>query len=58
MKWLILTNFDPNLKNIDKIFKNTEDVIYNIRYIAMKSLDYINIDSENTLYLIFNNVDG
>ena len=43
---------------MDKIFKSTEDVIYNIRYIAMKSLDYINIDSENTLYLIFNNVDG
>ena len=24
----------------------------------MKSLDHINIDSENPLYLIFNNVDG
>ena len=24
----------------------------------MKSLDHINIDNENPLYLIFNNVDG
>ena len=24
----------------------------------MKSLDHVNIDCENTLYLIFNNVDG
>ena len=24
----------------------------------MKSLDHANIDSENSLYLIFNNVDG
>ena len=24
----------------------------------MKSLDHVNIDSENPLYLIFNNVDG
>ena len=26
--------------------------------IIMKSLDNVNIDSENRLYLIFNNVDG
>ena len=24
----------------------------------MKSLDHVNIDSDNSLYLIFNNVDG
>ena len=39
-------------------FKSTDAVIYNIKYIAMKSLDNENIDSENSLYIIFNNVDG
>ena len=49
--------FDQNLLNTDKIsFKSTDAVIYNIRYITMKSLDHVNIDSENLLYL--NNVDG
>ena len=27
-------------------------------YVSMRSLDYINMDNENVLYLIFNNVDG
>ena len=39
-------------------FKNTDAVIYHIEYITMKSLDNKNIDSANSLYLIFNNVDG
>ena len=31
-------NFDPNLLSIDKTsFKNTNAVIYNIKYIIMKS---------------------
>ena len=52
-------NFDPNLLNIGKIsFNSTDAVIYNIRYITMKSIDHENIDSENPLYLVFNNVDG
>ena len=47
-----IKNFDPNLLNIDKIsFKSINAVIYNISYIT------VNIDSENPLYLIFNNVD-
>ena len=33
-------------------------VIYNIRYITVKSLNQVNIVGENPLYLIFNNVDG
>ena len=42
--------FDQNLLNTDKIsFKSTDAVIYNIRYITMKSLDHVNIDSENLL---------
>ena len=54
-----IKNFDSNFLNIDKIsFKSTDVVIWNIRYIAMKSLDHVNIDSENPLYLIFDNVDG
>ena len=53
-----IKHFDPNLLNIDKIsFKSTDDVIYHIECIAMKSLADENIDSANSLYLIFNNVD-
>ena len=54
-----IKNFDSNLLNIEKIsFKSTDAVIYNIQYITMESLDLVNIDSENPLYLIFNNVVG
>ena len=54
-----IKNFDPSLLHIDQIsFKSTDDVIYHIEYITMKSLDNENIDSANSLYLIFNNVDG
>ena len=54
-----IKHFHPNLLDIDKIsFKSTDAVVYNIKYITMKNLDNENIDSENPLYLIFNNVDG
>ena len=54
-----IKDFDPSLLNIDKIsFKNSDIVTYSITYITMKSLDHKNIDSENCLYIIFNNVDG
>ena len=54
-----IKDFDPSLLNIDKIsFESTDDVIYHIEYITMKSLDNENTDSANSLYLIFNNVDG
>ena len=49
-------NFGSNLLNINKIsFKITDD---NIKYITIKSIDHVNIDGENTLYLIFNYSDG
>ena len=52
-------NFDSNLLSIYKIsFKSTDAVIYNIRHITTKSLDHVNIDKENPLYLVFNNIDG
>ena len=52
-------NFNPNLLSIDQIsFKSTDAIIYHIKYITIKSLDNENIDSENSLYFIFNNVDG
>ena len=55
----IIKNVDPSLLYVDKIsFKSTDDVIYHIEYIPMKSLDNEKIDSANSLYLIFNNVDG
>ena len=54
-----INNFVPNLLSIDKIsFKRIDAVAYPIKYITMKSLDHANIDSENSLYLVFNNVDG
>ena len=54
-----IKNFDPNLLIIDKIsFKHIDAVTYYIKYITMKSLDHVNIDCENSLYLVFNNVDG
>ena len=54
-----IKDFDPNLLSLGKIsFKSTDVVIYNIKYITMKSLDHVNIDCANPLYLIFNNLDG
>ena len=54
-----IKHFDSSLLNIDKIsFKNTDAVIYNIKYITMASIDHENIDNGNPLCLIFNNVDG
>ena len=51
--------FDPSFLNISKIsFKSIDAVIYSIRYITMKSLDHVNIDSANSIYLVLNNVDG
>ena len=54
-----IKNLDPSLLDTDKIsFKSNDAVIYHLEYITMKSLDNENIDSTNSLYLIFNNVDG
>ena len=54
-----IKNFDPNLLSIDNIsLKSTSAVIYNIKYITMKSFDHENIDSENLLYITLNNVHG
>ena len=55
-----IKNFDSNLLSIDKTsFKKSIDAaIYHIKYITKKSLHHINIDCENSLYLVFNSVDG
>ena len=54
-----IKNLDPSLLDINIIsFKSNDAVIYQIEYIRMKSLDNENIDSRNSLYLVFNNVDG
>ena len=54
-----IKKFDPNLLDIEQVsFKSTDVVVYHIEYITMKSLDNENTDSANSLYLIFNNVDG
>ena len=53
-------NFDPRLLEIRKLsFKGVFTVnIYYIKYITMKSLDDVNIDNEDIIYLIFINVNG
>ena len=55
-----IKNFDSNLLSIDKTsFKKSIDaVIYHIKHITKKRLHHVNIDCENSLYLVFNNVDG
>ena len=54
-----IKNFDPNLLSIDKIsFEIIGAVIYNIKYITLKSLNHVNIYSKNPPYIIFNNIDG
>ena len=46
-----IKNFDPNLLSIDQIsFETTDCVIYDIEY-------FKNLESKNSLYLVFNNVD-
>ena len=51
-----IKNLDPNLLNIIKIlFKGIDAVIYSIEFMTIKSLDHVNIDGVNALYLIFNN---
>ena len=39
-------------------FRSIDVATYNIKYITMKSVDHVNIDSENLLYIIFNNIGG
>ena len=48
-----IKNFDPSLLSRDQISfkKNTDCVIYEIEY-------FKNLNSENSLYLAFNNVDA
>ena len=47
-----IKNFDPSLLSIDKIsFKSTDSVIYDIKH-------FKNLDSSNSLYLVFNNLDA
>ena len=46
-------NGDQNFLSIDNIsFKSTDAAIYKIRYITIKGLEHVNVDSENRLYLI------
>ena len=43
-------SFGPSLLDIDKkSFKSTDDVIYHIEYITMKSIDNENVDRANSL---------
>ena len=46
-----INDFDPSLLNIDEVsFKSDELIMYDIKYIK-------NLNSLNTLYLVFNNLD-
>ena len=52
-----IKDFDPKLLDIEKkSYKYTD--IYYIKYITMKSLDHVNIDCKNFVFIIFNNVYG
>ena len=54
-----IKNFDINLLSIHKTsLKSIDAVTYHIKYITMKSFGHVNIDCENSLYPVFNNVDG
>ena len=53
-----IENIDTNLLNINKIYaRNTDFVIYEIKYIMMQSSNNKNIDRETPLCLSFYNVD-
>ena len=46
-----IKNFDPSL-NIDQVsFENNDSLIYEIKY-------FKNLDSSNSLYVVFNNLDA
>ena len=52
-----IKNFDLSLLKIDKkSYKNIG--IYYIRYITMKNIDHVKINSVNPLYVTINEVDG
>ena len=54
-----IRNVDSNLLSINKIsYKNTDAVMYNIKYIMMESINNQNIHSENPLCLSFSHVDA
>ena len=47
-----IKDFDPSLLNIDQLLlESNKRVTYNIEYIK-------NLDSSNSLYLVFNNLDA
>ena len=49
--------FDPsNIKIDEKLYKNI--LIYYIGYVTIKDSKYVKINSVNSLYLIFNEVNG
>ena len=54
-----IKSFDPGLLSIEKIsLKSTDVVIYEIRYMTIKSLVHVNIGSKKILWLISNNAGG
>ena len=47
-----IEDFDPTLLNIDQVtFESADSIIYDIKYTKT-------LDSSNSLYLIFNNLDA
>ena len=49
-----IKTFDLKMLRVNEMsFKSTDDVIYDIEYITMKSSD-----GANSLYLVFSNVDA
>ena len=47
-----IKDFDPSLLNIDRVsFKSNDSIIYDTKYTK-------NLNSFNSLYLVFNNLDA
>ena len=52
-----IENLDANEIKVDEnSYKN--NLIYYIRYVAVKNINYVKIDSINPLYLITNKING
>ena len=54
-----IKDIDASLLRINKIYtRNTDAVVYEIKYIIMQSINYQNVDREIHLCLSFSNVDA
>ena len=53
-----IKDFNPDLLKIDKKSYKNIDIYYYTGYITMQDLDYVKVNSLNTLHFIIDKVDG